>query len=79
VLAGYSALGGLIAAAVVLYALVQISERPEPIGRARASSWAWGIPIGLVVAVSIGLATWSAWHGLLDHSVLPAPAIGGPV
>jgi hypothetical protein len=25
----------------------------------------------------VSLAVWAAWHGLLDHAVLPAPAIGG--
>jgi hypothetical protein len=30
-----------------------------------------------MVAFTIGLAVWSAWHGLLDHPVLPPPAVGG--
>jgi len=77
VLAGFTPLGGLIAASVLLYALIQLSSRPQPIGRGRATSWAWGIPIGLVAAASVGLAVWAAWHGLLDHAVLPAPAVGG--
>ncbi|HET6938777.1 MAG TPA: hypothetical protein VFI19_09235 [Nocardioides sp.] len=77
VLAGFNPLGGLIAASVLLYALVQLSPRPEPIGLGRPSSWAWGIPTGLLVAVTVGIATWAAWHGLLDHPVLPPPALGG--
>jgi hypothetical protein len=77
VLAGFNPLGGLIAAAVLLYALIQLSSRPEPIGRGDAGSWAWGIPIALVALAAVGLAVWSAWHGLLDHAVLPAPTAGG--
>jgi hypothetical protein len=77
VLAGFNPLGGLIAASVLLYALIQLSSRPEPIGRGQVSSWAWGVPIVLVVAATVGLAVWAAWHGLLDHSVLPPPAVGG--
>ena len=50
VLAGFNPLGGLIAASVLLYVLIQLSPRPEPIGRGRASSWAWGVPIVLLVA-----------------------------
>jgi hypothetical protein len=79
VLAGFSPLGGLIAASVLLYVLIQLSSRPEPIGFGRASSWAWGIPIVLILALTIGLAVWAAWHGLLDHSALPPPAVGGGV
>ena len=79
VLAGFSPLGGLIAASVLLYVLIQLSSRPEPIGFGRASSWAWGVPIVLILAATIGLAVWAAWHGLLDHSVLPPPAVGGGV
>ena len=79
VLAGFNPLGGLIAASVLLYVLIQLSSRPEPIGFGRASSWAWGIPIVLILAFTIGLAVWAAWHGLLDHSVLPPPAVGGGV
>ena len=45
VLAGFNPLGGLIAASVLLYVLIQLSSRPEPIGLGRASSWAWGVPI----------------------------------
>jgi hypothetical protein len=77
VLAGFNPLAGLIAASVLLYGLVQLSPRPEPIGLGRSSSWAWGIPTGLLVAATVGLAIWAAWHGLLDHPVLPPPAIGG--
>jgi hypothetical protein len=77
VLAGFNPLGGLVAASVLLYALVQLSHRPEPIGPGRAASWAWGVPIGLVVVASVGLAVWGAWHGLLDHAVLPPPTVGG--
>jgi hypothetical protein len=79
VLAGFNPLGGLIAASVLLYVLIQLSSRPPPIGFGRLSSWAWGVSIFLVVAVTIGLATWAAWHGLLDHPVLPPPAVGGEV
>ena len=63
----------------LLYALIQLSSRPEPIGWGQASGWAWAVPIGLVVAASVGLAVWAAWHGLLDHAVLPPPAVGGDV
>ena len=77
VLAGFNPLSGLVAAIAVLYALVQISERPPPLGRGRAASWAWGIPIALVVAASVFIAVWSAWHGLLDHPALPPPAVAG--
>ena len=77
VLAGFNPLSGLIAATALVYALVQISERPPPLGRGRASSWAWGVPIALLVAASLGIATWSAWHGLLDHPVLPPPTVTG--
>ena len=77
VLAGFHPLGGLIAASVLLYALIQLSSRPEPLGRPQGSSWVWGIPITLVAGAAVGLAIWGAWHGLLDHAVLPPPAIGG--
>jgi hypothetical protein len=76
VLAGFNPLGGLIAASVLLYVLIQLSPRPEPLGRGRASSWGWGVPIGLVAAATVALAVWAAWHGLLDHSALPPPAVG---
>jgi hypothetical protein len=79
VLAGFAPLGGLIAASVLLYVLIQVSSRPAPIGWGRGSSWAGGVPIGLVFAASVGLAVWAAWHGLLDHPVLPPPAVGGEV
>ena len=79
VLAGFNPLGGLIAASVLLYALVQLSPRPEPIGLGRRSSWAWGVPTGLLIAATVGLAVWAAWHGLMEHPALPPPAIGGPV
>jgi hypothetical protein len=77
VLAGFNPLGGLIAASVLLYVLIQVSSRPEPLGRPQASSWLWGIPIVLLSSACIGLAIWSAWHGLLDHAVLPPPTPGG--
>ena len=77
VLAGFNPLGGLIAASVLLYALIQLSPRPAPLGRPRGSSWLWGLPIALVGGAAIALATWAAWHGLMDHSALPPPAVGG--
>ena len=77
VLFGFDPLGGLIAASVLLSVLLQLSPRPEPLGLGRARSWAWGGTIALVVTVTVSLAVWAAWHGLLDHAVLPAPAIGG--
>ncbi|WP_028652244.1 hypothetical protein [Nocardioides halotolerans] len=77
VLAGFNPLGGLIAASVLLYVLVQISARPAPIGVPRLSGWLWGVPIVLVAGACIALAVWGAWHGLLDHPVLPPPAVGG--
>jgi hypothetical protein len=77
ILAGFSPLGGVIVAAVLLYALVRISERPQRLGRGSLRSWGWGVPIAVVVALTIGIAVWSSWHGLLDHSVLPRPAVGG--
>jgi len=77
VLAGFNPLGGLIAASVLVYGLIQLSPRPEPIGPGRTGSWAWGVPIALVAGVCVALAVWAAWHGLMDHAVLPPPAIGG--
>ena len=77
VLAGFNPLGGLIAASVLLLVLIQLSVRPEPIGLGPVGSWAWGVPIVLITAVTIGLAVWAAWHGLLDHAVLPPPTVGG--
>lgn len=77
VLAGVNPLGGLIAASVLLFALVQLSPRPAPLGRPSASSVVWAVPILLVAGAAVGLAIWGAWHGLLDHAVLPAPAVGG--
>jgi hypothetical protein len=79
VLASFNPLGGLIAASVLLYTLIQVSSRPEPLGRPQTSSWAWSIPIVLLSGACLGLAIWGAWHGLLDHAVLPPPAPGGPV
>jgi hypothetical protein len=77
VLAGFNPLAGVIAAAVLLYLLVNLTEPPEPLGRVRGASWAWGLPITLVATAAVALAVWSAWHGLMDHSVLPPPAVGG--
>ena len=77
VLADFNPLGGLITASVLLYALIQLSPRPAPLGPGRAGTWVWGVLIGLLAAVSVGLAVWAAWHGLMDHSVLPPPAVGG--
>jgi hypothetical protein len=77
VLIGFNPLGGLVTALALLYALLQLTSRPEPLGLGRRSSWAWGIPAGLLVAATVGIAVWAAWHGLLDHSVLPPPAVGG--
>jgi hypothetical protein len=31
----------------------------------------------LTCAVSVALALWSTWHGLLDFTALPPPAPGG--
>ena len=77
VLSGFSPLGGVIVAAGLLFFLLRLSERPRPLGRGRLRAWLWGVPITVLVAVTIGLAVWSSWHGLLDHAVLPAPAVGG--
>jgi hypothetical protein len=77
VLAGFSPLGGVIVATGLLYALIRISQRPEPLGRGNPRSWLWGVPITLIAAITIALAVWSSWHGLFDHAVLPPPAVGG--
>jgi hypothetical protein len=79
VLAGFSPVGGFIAASVILYALIRLSKQPAPLGRPDRGSWVWGVPIALVVVATVAIAVWSAWHGLLDHAVLPAPAAGGDV
>jgi hypothetical protein len=76
VLVGFSPLGGLVAASALLYGLVQLSPRPDALGLGRPSSWAWGASTALLVAATVGLAVWAAWHGLLDHAALPAPSIG---
>jgi len=73
VLAGFSPVIGLIAAVLLFYALIQLSERPEAIGRGHRGTWAWGIPIAVVVAFTVALAVWAAWHGQFDHAVIPAP------
>jgi hypothetical protein len=77
VLATFNPVAGVVAAAVLLCVLVSLSEQPEPLGRGRAASWAWGIPIAFVVTATIALAVWSSWHGLFDHAALPPPAVGG--
>jgi hypothetical protein len=76
VLAGFNPLAGVIAASVVLYALVSLTEQPAPLGRGRLATWAWGVPTTLVVVAAVVLAVWSAYHGLLDHAALPPPALG---
>lgn len=76
VVTGFSPVIGVIAAVLLLYALIQLSERPEPLGRGHRGTWAWGIPIAAVVAFTVALAVWSAWHGLFDHPVLLPPAVG---
>lgn len=77
VLAGFNPLGGVIAAAVLLYGLVSLTERPPPLGRGRLASWGYGVPIALLVTATVALAVWSSYHGLLDHPPLPAPPISG--
>jgi len=77
VLAGFPPVGGVVVAAGLLVALIRISQRPEPLGRGSLRAWVWGVPITVLVAVTIGVAVWASWHGLFDHPVLPRPAVGG--
>lgn len=76
VVAGFSPIVGFVAAVLVFYALIQLSERPAALGRGHRGTWAWGIPIAALVIFTVALAIWSAWHGLFDHPVLPPPVAG---
>lgn len=76
VVAGFNPLAGVVAAAVLLYVLVNLTEAPEPLGRGRGASWAWGVPVALVALAAVGISVWAAWHGLMDHPALPAPTAG---
>ena len=75
-LTGFAPLGGLLAAGVLLFAGVRLTQRPAPLPRPDRGTWLWGLAIGLVVVATVVLATWAGWHGLMDHAVLPPPAIG---
>jgi hypothetical protein len=75
---GFAPLAGAIAAVVVLYVLLRLSSNPEPLpSRWTGESWLWGGLVGLVGLACVGLALWSAYHGLMDGTPLPAPDPGG--
>lgn len=76
-LTGFSPLGGLLVAAVLLYAGIRVSRRPAALPRPDAGTWGWALAITVVAVATVTLATWAGWHGLMDHAVLPPPAIGG--
>ena len=71
-------LAGAVAAVVLLYVLLRLSTNPEPLpSRRTAESWLWGGLVGLVGLACVALALWSAYHGLMDGTPLPAPDPGG--
>ena len=73
-LTGFAPLGGLLAAGVLLFAGVRLTQRPAPLPRPDRGTWLWGLAIGLVVVATVALATWPAWHGL--HGPRRAAAAG---
>ena len=78
VVLGFAPAVGAVAAAAVLVVLLRLSADPEPLPSHRTSeSWAWGALLGFLMAVTVALAIWSAYHGLLDGPALPDPLVGG--
>src|SRR5690606_209237 len=62
---------------VALGVLIWRTRQPAPLGAGSLGDWVWGAAIGVVLVAAAVLATWAAWHGLLDHPGLPAPTPGG--
>ena len=53
-------------------------HEPEPLPRRTRSreSWVWGGLVAALVLVTVGLAVWSTYQGLLDFPTLPPPLAG---
>ena len=78
VVLGFAPVAGAVAAAVLLVVLLRLSTDPEPLpGHRSGESWAWGALLGFLAVATVGLAVWSAYHGLLDGPALPDPLAGG--
>ena len=75
----FAPVAGAVGAAVVLYVLVRLSTEPGPLPpRPRSrESWVWGGLVGVLVLVTVGLAVWSTYQGLLELPALPPPLVGG--
>lgn len=79
VVLAFAPVAGVIAAATLTYMLIRLSSNPEPLPR-RQRSWearTWGAMIVVLTTVTVALAVWSTWHGLLDFTALPPPLTGG--
>jgi hypothetical protein len=75
---GFAPVAGVIAGGTLLFVLLRLSTDPEPLpSRWTRESWVWGGLVGALALASVGLALWSAYHGLLDGPTLPAPLTGG--
>jgi hypothetical protein len=74
----FTPLAGSIAGAALLYVLLRLSTNPERLPSTRtAESWLWGSLVGALLLASVALALWSAYHGLMEGTPLPAPLAGG--
>jgi hypothetical protein len=74
----FAPVAGAVGAAVVLYVLVRLSTQPDPLprrDRSRESLVWWGLATALAL-VTVGLAVWSTYQGLLDFPALPPPLLG---
>ena len=79
VVVGFAQVVGAVGAAVLLLVLVRLSTNPDPLQRRRRTgeSWLWGGVVAALAVVTVALALWSAWHGLMDGPTLPPPLAGG--
>ena len=77
VVLGFPPVAGAVAAVALLFVLLRLSTDPEPLpGHRTAESRAWGAMLVFLAVATVGLAIWSAYHGLLEGPALPEPLVG---